>query len=94
VSEVGLPELERFRVESLDSQPTIRVRMGMVNPAASQNTQPADSDVRRIYYNEGLGPVGFAINVTLGEMIDVVASPILRYSPHVLYTNVVEPILR
>jgi hypothetical protein len=89
-----LPELERFRVESLDSQPTIRVRMGMVNPAASQNTQPADSDVRRIYYNEGLGPVGFAINVTLGEMIDVVASPILRYSPHVLYTNVVEPILR
>ena len=27
-------------------------------------------------------------------MIDIVAAPMLRYSPHVLYTNVVEPTLR
>lgn len=41
-----------------------------------------------------LGVCGFGIDVTLGETIDVLASPILRWSPHVLYTNVVEPILR
>ena len=31
---------------------------------------------------------------TVGHRIEVVASPLLRRSPHVLYTNVVEPILR
>jgi dolichol-phosphate mannosyltransferase len=30
----------------------------------------------------------------VGDRIEVVASSLLRYSPHVLYTNVVEPILR
>src|SRR3712207_5897214 len=30
----------------------------------------------------------------MGETVDVVASPLLRWSPHVLYTNVIEPILR
>ncbi len=30
----------------------------------------------------------------MGEQVEVVASPLLRFSPHVLYTNVVEPILR
>jgi dolichol-phosphate mannosyltransferase len=29
-----------------------------------------------------------------GDRVRIVASPLLRYSPHVLYTNVVEPILR
>jgi hypothetical protein len=41
-----------------------------------------------------LGPFGFGIDLRLGETIDVVASPVLKFSPHVLYTNVVEPILR
>jgi hypothetical protein len=30
----------------------------------------------------------------VGERIEVIASPLLQRSPHVLYTNVVEPILR
>ena len=30
----------------------------------------------------------------MGERIEVIASPLLQRSPHVLYTNVVEPILR
>jgi hypothetical protein len=34
------------------------------------------------------------MDITLGDTIEVIASPPLRYSPHVLYTNVVEPILR
>ena len=30
----------------------------------------------------------------VGERIEVIATPLLERSPHVLYTNVVEPILR
>ena len=93
VSEVGLPELERFRVETPLDRPTLRVNLGKVRPIKNDTSAPA-SNVRHIYYEEGLGSLGFGINVTLGETISVLASPIMRYSPHVLYTNVVEPILR
>ncbi len=92
VSEVGLPELERFRVETLVEQPTLRVNLGKVRPI--ENSAAADPTLRYIHYEEGLGSFGFGINVTLGATIDILASPILRRSPHVLYTNVVEPILR
>jgi len=48
-----------------------------------------------IRYAEGRGPLGFRVEITdVGDRIEVVASNLLRYSPHVLYTNVVEPILR
>ncbi len=52
-------------------------------------------DAHHIVYDEGLGPLGFQCRIDLGdEGIDVTASPLLRLSPHVLYTNIVEPILR
>jgi dolichol-phosphate mannosyltransferase len=48
-----------------------------------------------IRYAEGRGPLGFRVEITdVGGRTEVVASGLLRYSPHVLYTNVVEPILR
>src|SRR6266508_101596 len=93
VSEVGLPELERFRVEVQLEQPTLRVNLGKVQPIENRASS-SNSNLRYIHYEEGLGPLGFGINVTLGETISILASPILRRSPHVLYTNVVEPILR
>jgi dolichol-phosphate mannosyltransferase len=93
-SEVGLPELEQFRVETLADVPNICVRTGKVRPARGQRPARSDQGIRRIYYDDGLASLGFAINVTLGKTIDILASPILRWSPHVLYTNVVEPILR
>lgn len=92
-SEVGLPELERFRVEMPLEHPTLRVKLGKVQPVENGRSS-SDSNLRYIHYEEGLGPFGFGINVTLGDTISIVASPILRRSPHVLYTNVVEPILR
>jgi dolichol-phosphate mannosyltransferase len=50
---------------------------------------------RTIRYTEGLGGVGFGVEISqVGERIEVIASPLLQRSPHVLYTNVVEPILR
>jgi dolichol-phosphate mannosyltransferase len=91
-SEVALPELQRFMSSESIARPLINVRIGRVNSHRS----PAHSEVhaQQFSYQEQLGNLGFCIEVKIGETIDVVASPILRWSPHVLYTNVVEPILR
>lgn len=88
-SDVRLPELEGFITSEATDLPTIRVRIGTVGrPATTSGT------VRRILYDEGIGALGFGAEITLGDTVAVVASPLLRHSPHVLYTNVVEPILR
>jgi dolichol-phosphate mannosyltransferase len=81
-SDVRLPELERFRVGELIGRPDIRVRVGR------GGTSPAAGALR---YRERLG---FGATIALGETVEVIASRLLRWSPHVLYTNVVEPILR
>jgi len=83
-SDGPLPELERFRVGVEFADPTIRVELGRVPRA------PSDAAVR---YSE-LGPFGFAARIESGDRVRVTATPMLRLSPHVLYTNVVEPILR
>ncbi len=107
-SEVALPELEPFRVAAAVAQPTITVRVGQTPADKSKwvtlNTagfvrlsydEKAAADLkRRICYDESLGPLGFRAEIALGDTIEVLASPILAHSPHVLYTNLVEPILR
>jgi hypothetical protein len=91
-SEGWLPELAEFRTRDPVDQPTICVRVGGVNGHRQRALEQAGAP--RIVYDEGLGPLGFAAQITVGESIEVDVSPILRRSPHVLYTNVVEPILR
>jgi dolichol-phosphate mannosyltransferase len=93
-SEVRLPELERFRVESLRDRPTIRVRIGKLTRAQSELVSALAFFARHTRYDEKLGRLGFGIEIGIGRSVEVVASPLLRRSPHVLYTNVVEPILR
>ncbi len=88
-SEGELPELEPFQVDTEIQQPTIRVQIGKPRPP-----KLGEADESYIHYSELLGPVGFEVGIELGEPVNVVASPSLRLSPHVLYTNVVEPILR
>lgn len=84
-SEVALPELEMAKVDRLEGPPSVSVTLDRV-----PSGRPADD---RLRYAE-LSGRGFAFEITLGDAIEVVASPLLRRSPHVLYTNVVEPILR
>ena len=81
-SEVALPELAFFRVEHV-SEPTIRVEIGAVR---GESTQP-----NQLRYRE---PFGFAIEIERAEQTLVRAAPLLVHSPHVLYTNVIEPLLR
>ncbi len=84
LSDARLPELERFRIGGLLGEPDIRVRLARTASGGS----PA------VRYREGLGGLGFGLTIGLGDQIEATASPFLRWSPHVLYTNVVEPILR
>ena len=83
LSDARLPELERFRVGSLAAEPDIRVRLGRV---------AANGDGPAIRYREGR--LGFGLSIQMGTPIEATASPLVGRSPHVLYTNVVEPILR
>ncbi len=90
-SDAALPELKKFRVPQLQRPPTIRVRIGKV---VVENSVGDGGQLNRTVYDEGLGPFGFGVSIELGETTEVMATSLLRLSPHVLYTNVVEPILR
>ena len=90
VSEGELPELEPFKVNTYIQEPTIRVRIGIPRPQKPGE----DKAGHYLRYREMFGHLGFEVGIQMGEQVDVVASPSLRLSPHVLYTNVVEPILR
>ncbi len=89
-SESHLPELEAFRVAEPIQHPTITLQLGKIGSIR----QPVESSSRHFHYKEIFGSIGFEADVTLGEHIHIVASPTLRFSPHVLYTNLIEPILR
>jgi dolichol-phosphate mannosyltransferase len=93
VSDAPLPELERFRVDDGIADPLIRVRL---EPVRSRGIGSVllDSGATKVHYVEGPGGLGFATEIELGERIDIVAAPLLGRSPHVLYTNIVEPVLR
>lgn len=90
-SEARLPELEPFRVDALGRAPDVSVRIG---PLPAQEPPARDRFSRHLRYRERSGNLGFAADITLGEQVEVLAAPLLRHSPHVLYTNLVEPILR
>jgi putative flippase GtrA len=92
-SDTRLPELERFRVAALDGAPTIDVRLGRVRRrSVEERREQADE---RITYREWPGSFGFAAEIErVDDRMEILASRGLRLSPHVLYTNVVEPVLR
>jgi dolichol-phosphate mannosyltransferase len=86
-SDRRLPELGSFLVDNPPEVVDLDVRINM-NPYSFQKP---DS----ILYQETFGRAGFCIVINRSEAItEIVASPLVGKSPHVLYTNVVEPILR
>jgi hypothetical protein len=91
VSEGRLPELEPFKIEEEISNPTIKIKFGNAPYAKPTNSNPRNY----MNYHEIFGNLGFGVGIGMDDkVVDVIASSSLRYSPHVLYTNVVEPILR
>lgn len=102
-----LPELEYFRVPALFEEPDIRLRLECRRKDRRRNKdglqvreehrQPAAAPRRsgaKIHYGETFGRFGFEVSITHKEGVEVAVSSILQHSLHVLYTNVIEPILR
>ncbi|GAA1815105.1 glycosyltransferase [Agromyces neolithicus] len=95
-SQVELPELEYFRAQWLDNDTEIQVRVGhlgartpRLHATATQLTSPPGMG-----YLEHLGSLSANFRVEIGDLIEVVVSPSLAHSPHVVYTNIIEALLR
>lgn len=82
-----LPELGYFQTSEKLDQPDIDVT---VEHNVARHVRP-DS----IAYHETFGAFGFNVVINRDEaQTQIVASRLIGISPHVLYTNVVEPVLR
>jgi putative flippase GtrA len=95
-SQVRLRELEYFRAQYLDHDTDIQVRVGRTGGARPRRrammTQTASPEGLR--YAEHLGLLGANFDVQLGGPIIVTVAPPLAHSPHVVYTNILEALLR
>lgn len=94
-SVVRLDELEAFRTEP-NGPCDIEIRRGHFGNhrarARARVTQYAAAPA--VAYEEHLGRLGSDFLVEMGDSIQVTVGPLLVASPHVLYTNVVEALLR
>ncbi|HEU4673574.1 MAG TPA: GtrA family protein, partial [Candidatus Limnocylindrales bacterium] len=94
-STVHLPELAAFNVPH-EVEPDLIVRRAWIGggPRLHTRTDVVDGVVR---YREHLGLLGAAFDVTPahnGKPVRILANWLLVWSRHVLYTNMVEPVLR
>jgi dolichol-phosphate mannosyltransferase len=95
-SQVRLAELEYFRAQWLGSDTEIQIRVGVVGgrrprPRAVVTHLACPPTIE---YAEHLGRFGANFRISLGDPIEVVVSPSLARSPHVVYTNILEALLR
>lgn len=93
-SDTDLPELEKFRVRTLPEAPTLRVTTD--DGTGVESTELLDLSEARpeVHYHESVVGKGFAMDVSVGPTTEIRVSSVVGHSPHVLYTNVVEPIIR
>jgi glycosyltransferase involved in cell wall biosynthesis len=96
-SQIRLPELEFFRAQWVaDDEVDIAVRVGDVGRRTPHRrasmTQYVDPTVIR--YEEHFGRIGANFRIHLGQPILVEVGPLLARSCHVVYTNIIEPLLR
>lgn len=95
LSEVKLPELAEFEVDSLPGKRAdITVRHGYVGYRRMSTHVRATMGPGVFVYREHLGSLGANFRVDLDNRISVTVSPLLARSHHVVYTNVVEALLR
>lgn len=92
-SAIRLPELSFFRVAQ-PQRTDLEITRGLVGGAAPRRSIDVTSDGRRILWREQVGALGANFSIDLVSPIRVRVSPLLAVSPHVVYTNLVEPLLR
>jgi dolichol-phosphate mannosyltransferase len=94
-SEIQLPELEFFRVRALEADPDLRVRVRPVGEPGLRARSLVTHGPSFVTYEEHLGQRGANFRLDFeGDRIEVAVAPLLGRSPHVVYTNVVEALLR
>jgi dolichol-phosphate mannosyltransferase len=103
-SQIKLPELEFFRAQWVaDSDVDIAVRIGDVGSRIPRSRAQfthlikeaeAEGPGVALRYEEQLGRFGANFRVEFGETITVTVGPLLGRSAHVVYTNIIEALLR
>lgn len=95
-STVRLKELDYFQTAGLEGPMDIEIRPGAVGSGAIRRRARVTQYVypAAVMYEEHLGRHGADFRVDMGEQIQVIVGPMLVRSPHVLYTNVIEALLR
>ncbi len=97
-SQIMLPEMEYFRAQHVaHDELDITVRVGDVGGRRPRRraamTEHAGTAVIR--YEEHFGRIGANFRASLGgDRIDIEVGPLLARSSHVVYTNIIEPMLR
>ena len=92
-SEVMLPELGTFATASLEQPADITIRVGPIGGGPRWRPRVTHGP-RFVAYDEHLGPTAGNFRLDFNEQIEVIVAPLLARSPHVVYTNVVEALLR
>jgi glycosyltransferase involved in cell wall biosynthesis len=96
-SDVVLPELLHFlQAKGLGegTTPDIAIKIGSVGRPRARTRMVRSADGRTIRWEEHLGRASANFAIHFGSQILVTSSRALARSPHVLYTNVVEALLR
>lgn len=95
-SHVRLPELDSFRVQSLDRPVDLSIRTGNVGRGIPRHraSMTTYARPRGVGYEEHYGRLGANFRVDVGEHVEVVVSRALASSPHVLYATVLKSLLR
>jgi dolichol-phosphate mannosyltransferase len=92
-SQVELRELRHFGVDSLPGGADIEVRVAGIGTLPRRTIKVVGSP-EGLSYEEHLGRLGANFRIAMGDRIGVTVTPLLAHSPHVVYTNVIEALLR
>jgi dolichol-phosphate mannosyltransferase len=92
-SSVRLPELE-FARSDRPLSPNLVIERGFVGGPLPRASRSLVAEFGRITWREHLGSLGANFRIELGEPVQITVGPLLATSPHVVYTNLVEPLLR
>lgn len=96
-SDVVLYELEYFKSEVFEN-PDLTVRTMDSLPGGLRFSrkiiEDRSADSHKILYTEHLGSLGAQFSINFGEKIEVTINKLISKSKHVLYVNLVEPLLR
>jgi len=87
-SQVSLPELDYFYTPGPLASCDLRVSVGRSTFPADDAAGASVDGQRRFCYLEGLGSAGFWVEISPGEPMEVLVSPLLKRSRHVLYSTI------